>query len=125
MKPPGERPSPPIEAAAGEAPETRYVLRLYVTGMAPRSLAAIENTRRVCEEFLEGRYELEVLDISQNPELAAGAQIVAAPTLIKELPEPLRRLVGDLSLRDRVLRGLDLRLETGGSGSEAETDVPS
>jgi circadian clock protein KaiB len=93
-----------------EAPdETRYTLRLYVTGMTPRSQRAIENIKAVCEEHLTGRYDLEVIDIYRHPMLAEGEQIIAAPTLIKALPIPLRRLVGDLSNTERILLGLDLR----------------
>jgi circadian clock protein KaiB len=95
--------------AAGERVE-KYVLRLYVTGMTPRSTRAIENIRAICEEHLNGRYDLEVVDIYQQPALAIKEQIVAAPTLIKKLPAPLRRIIGDLSNRDHVLIGLDLRL---------------
>jgi circadian clock protein KaiB len=86
-----------------------YVLRLYVTGSTSRSLRAIDNLRRICEEHLKGRYDLEVVDVYQQPELAEGLQIIAAPTLIKQLPLPLRRMVGDLSDVERVLVGLDLR----------------
>src|SRR4029077_16796620 len=86
----------------------QYVLRLYVTGMTPRSARAVENLRSVCDEFLEGRYDLEVIDIYQQPALTKGEQIIAAPTLIKKLPLPVRRLVGDMSDRERVLVGLDL-----------------
>ncbi|MDD5658027.1 MAG: circadian clock KaiB family protein [Elusimicrobia bacterium] len=92
---------------APEAP--RYVLRLYVTGLTPRSTRAIANVKAVCEAHLAGRYDLEIVDIYRKPELAKGEQIIAAPTLIKKLPLPLRRLVGDLSRQDRVLLGLDLR----------------
>ncbi len=98
-----------FEAALEAAGNSRYVLRLYVTGLTPRSLEAIETTKRTCEEFLHGRYDLEVIDLSKHPALAAGEQIIAAPTLIKQLPKPLRRLVGDLSDQERVLLGLDLR----------------
>lgn len=98
-----------MEAALRQAAESHYVLRLWVTGMTPRSIAAIESTRRICEAHLHGRYELEVIDVAVRPQLAAGEQIIAAPTLIKVLPKPLRRLVGDLSNEDRVLIGLDLR----------------
>jgi circadian clock protein KaiB len=87
----------------------RYVLRLYVTGMTPRSTRAIARIKAICEEYLEGRYDLEVIDIYQQPMLAKGEQIIAAPTLIKKLPTPLRRIVGDLSNKDRVLLGLDIR----------------
>jgi circadian clock protein KaiB len=87
----------------------KYLLRLYVTGMTPRSVLAIENIRRICEERLKGRYELEVVDIYQQPERAKEAELVAAPTLIKRLPLPLRKLVGDMSNTERVLIGLNLQ----------------
>ena len=87
-----------------------YSLRLYITGQTPRSAASIRNLREVCGEFLEGRFELQVIDLYQRPELAKEAQVVAAPTLIKKLPLPLRRLVGDLSNRKEVLLGLDLKV---------------
>ncbi len=87
----------------------RYVLRLYVTGTTGRSVRAIENVRRICDEHLAGHYELEVVDIYKNLPLARGDQIIAAPTLIKRLPAPLRRLIGDMSDEQRVLVGLDLR----------------
>ncbi len=89
--------------------QRRYVLRLYVVGATPGSQRAISNLREICEAELAGRYELEVIDIYQQPVLEADQQIVAVPTLVKELPPPVRRLVGDLSDRDRVLLGLDLR----------------
>ncbi len=98
-----------FEAAVAAADSTHYVLRLYVTGLTPRSVAAIEATKEICEEHLKGRYELEVVDLTRHPALAEGEQVIAAPTLIKKLPLPLRRLVGDLSDTDRVLFGLDLR----------------
>ena len=86
-----------------------YVLRLYITGMTPNSKRAVENVKRICEEHLAGRYELEVVDIYQQPSLAAGEQIIAAPTLIKKLPFPLKKLIGDMSNTEKVLLGLDLR----------------
>ena len=86
-----------------------YVLRLYVTGSTPHSTRAISNIRRICEQYLEGRYDLEVCDISQHPALAKGEQILAAPTLIRKLPLPLRRFIGDMSQTERILLGLDLR----------------
>jgi circadian clock protein KaiB len=86
----------------------RYVLRLYVTGMTPRSVRALANLRAICDEHLTDRYDLEVIDIYQQPALTRGEQIVAAPTLIKKLPLPSRRIIGDMSDRDRVLSGLDL-----------------
>ena len=94
--------------AAPAAAADRYVLRLYVTGMTPRSSQAIRNLQTICDECLEGRYDLDVIDIYQQPVLTRGEQIIAAPTLIKYLPLPMRRLVGDMSNRERVLLGLDL-----------------
>jgi circadian clock protein KaiB len=97
--------------AAQKTPAQRkmYSLRLYITGQTPRSAASIRNLREVCDEFLEGRFELQVIDLYQRPDLARDAQVVAAPTLIKKLPLPLRRLVGDLSNKNEVLLGLDLK----------------
>lgn len=101
-----------FDQAAREAREGRYVLRLYVTGMTPRSIRAVENVRAICEEHLQGRYDLEVIDIYQQPTLAEGEQIIATPTLIKKLPLPLRKVIGDMSSRERVLMGLDLQRST-------------
>lgn len=89
--------------------EGRYVLRLYITGSTPRSKKAIVNLKRICNEELGGKYDLEIIDIYQQPALAEGEQIIAAPTLIKRLPEPMRKLVGDLSDTERVLMGLDIK----------------
>jgi circadian clock protein KaiB len=89
--------------------QKHYVLRLYVTGSTPHSTRAITNIRKLCEEYLEDCYDLEVVDMSQNPALAGGEQIIAAPTLIKKLPLPLRRFIGDMSNTERILIGLDLR----------------
>ena len=86
-----------------------YVLRLYITGMTPRSTEAIASIKAICEEHLEGHYDLEVIDIYQHPELARAEQIIAAPTLVKKLPAPLRRLIGNLSEKERVLAGLNLQ----------------
>lgn len=96
-------PSPPSRDADG-----RYSLWLYVTGMTPRSTAAIRRVRAICDELLAERYDLKVIDIYQQPGMAKDAQIVATPTLVKRLPLPLRRLVGDFSNRQRVLNGLNL-----------------
>jgi circadian clock protein KaiB len=85
-----------------------YVLRLYVTGMTARATRAIENLREICDRHLAGRYDLEIVDVYQQPALARDEQIVAAPTLIRKLPLPLRRIIGDMSQPDRVLLGLDL-----------------
>ena len=86
-----------------------YILRLYVAGTSPRSLRAIQNARQVCDENLKGRYELEVIDVFQQPMLAKDEQIVAVPTLIKKLPLPIRRFIGDLSDAENLLIGLDLK----------------
>lgn len=90
------------------APKEKYRLKLYVSGSTPKSIKAIQNIRKICNEHLAGRYDLEVIDIYQQPALVAGEQIIAVPTLIKELPGPLRKLIGDLSNTERVLFGLDL-----------------
>jgi circadian clock protein KaiB len=92
-----------------------FRLRLYVTGQTPRSVSSVQNLRKICEEHLAGRFELEVIDIYQQPELAKEAEIIAVPTLVKRLPLPLRRLVGDLSSRRQVMLGLDIKGEKTGS----------
>ncbi len=97
-----------LERAAEEAQRERYVLRLYVAGITPRSEQAIRTVTAICEEHLEGRYELEVIDIYQQPALAKGEQIIAAPTLVKKLPAPLRRFIGSMADREKILVGLDL-----------------
>ena len=94
--------------AQPEIADRTVVLRLYITGTTARSRRAVENISALCEQHLDGRYDLEVVDVYQQPELAAREQLLAAPTLIKKLPLPLRRLVGDLSDHDRVLAGLDV-----------------
>jgi len=96
------------DAHAAPPAGARYVLRLYLTGMTPRSTQALATIRTLCDEHLAGRYDLEVIDIYQHPERAVADQVIAAPTLVKQLPAPLRRLIGDLSDTDRVMIGLDL-----------------
>jgi len=88
-------------------------LRLYVAGQTPKSIAAFGNLKRVCEEHLAGKYKLEVIDLLKSPQLAAGDQIVAIPTLVRKLPEPVRKIIGDLSNTERVLVGLQLRPHQG------------
>jgi circadian clock protein KaiB len=110
-----------FEKALRDRSDKNYILRLFVSGMTPRSMRAIENTKRICEEHLKGRYDLEVIDIYQRPELAKDAQLITAPTLIKQLPEPLRRLIGDLSDTEKVLVSLDL-LPKGKAGREPDLD---
>jgi circadian clock protein KaiB len=97
-----------FEQAAQAVAVDRYVLRLYVTGMTPRSARAVSNLQAICDQHLAGRYDLEVIDIYQQPVLTKGEQIIAAPTLIKKLPLPMRRIIGDMSNHERVLLGLDL-----------------
>jgi circadian clock protein KaiB len=87
----------------------KYVLRLYVAGINPKSSRAIRNVTAICEDHLKDCYELEIIDIYQQPTLAKGEQIIAAPTLIKKLPQPLRRFIGDMANKDRILVGLDLK----------------
>jgi circadian clock protein KaiB len=86
-----------------------YVLRLYVAGQTPKSVLALKNLQQICEEHLQGRYEIEVIDLLQNPQLAKGDQILALPTLVRRLPEPIMKIIGDLSNKERVLVGLDLQ----------------
>ncbi|MDB6123896.1 MAG: thiol-disulfide isomerase [Pedosphaera sp.] len=97
------------EEALTKAADEKYCLRLYVTGSTPKSIRAITNIKQICEEHLKGRYTLEIIDIYQQPVLAKGEQIIAAPTLIKRLPLPLRKFIGDMTNSDRILLGLDLR----------------
>ena len=101
--------------ATAEADGGYYHLRLYVAGQTVKSLRATANLKRVCEEHLAGRYDIEVIDLLQNPKLAAGDQILAVPTLVRRLPAPLKRIIGDLSDTDKVLVGLDIRSKAAGS----------
>ncbi len=94
---------------AGEADLSMWDLRLYVAGQTMRSLKAFENLKRICEEHLAGKYRIEVVDLLENPTLARGDQILAIPTLVRKLPEPVRKIIGDLSNTERVLIGLDLK----------------
>ena len=98
-----------LQKAVKKSKEEKYILRLYVTGLTPRSTKAIANVKEICEKYLKGRYQLEVIDIYQQPNLAQGEQIIAAPTLIKKLPLPLRRLIGDMSDTEKFLVGIDLK----------------
>ena len=97
-----------LEESLNCSKKQTYVLRLYVTGMTPRSIKAIENIKKIVEEKLQGCYELEIIDIYQHPELARQEQIIAAPTLVKKLPLPIRKIIGDMSDKERVIIGLDL-----------------
>ena len=97
---------PTTSAAAGSA----YSLRLYVAGQTPKSVLALKNLKQICDEHLQGRYDIEIIDLVQNPQLARGDQILAVPTLVRRLPEPIKKIIGDLSNTERVLVGLDLRM---------------
>jgi circadian clock protein KaiB len=108
----GAGPTGPEAGTAGSGPQ--FDLRLYVAGQSPKSLRAIDNLRKVCEEHLAGRYRVELIDLLENPKLARGDEIIAVPTLVRKLPEPIRKIIGDLSDTDRVLVGLQLRPEGAG-----------
>lgn len=90
-----------------------FELRLYVAGQTPKSITALSNLKKICSEHLEGRYRLHVIDLMEKPQLAKGDQILAIPTLVRKLPQPMRKIIGDLSDTERVLIGLDVRQETG------------
>lgn len=100
------RETPAADAAAENA---TWQLRLYVAGQTPKSTTALANLRRYCEQYMAGQYSLEVIDLLQNPQLAEGDQILAIPTLVRKVPEPIRKIIGDLSNEERVLVGLDIR----------------
>jgi circadian clock protein KaiB len=106
-----------------EAPLSKYLLTLYVTGTSPRTKIAIENLDRICKQELDGRYELEIVDVLEHPQRAEDEKILATPTLIKQLPPPLRRVIGDLSDKDKVLLGLEVRPATPSSPSSARPEA--
>ncbi len=112
-----------FEEALAEQGKPKYVLKLYITGMTPRSQEALRNLKNVMGEQAAGNYELEVIDIYQQPTLAKGDQIIATPTLIKKLPLPLRRLIGDLSQKDRLILGLDLKLKSSPAPAHPEEEA--
>ncbi|PJJ60381.1 circadian clock protein KaiB [Hymenobacter chitinivorans] len=89
--------------------EESWALRLYVAGQTPKSVTALANLKKYCEQYLKGRYSIEVIDLLKNPQLAEGDQILAIPTLVRKVPEPIRKIIGDLSNEERVLVGLDIR----------------
>jgi circadian clock protein KaiB len=110
MKTNPARPAQPdVKTAPRTAASSRYILKLYLAGQSPKSVNAVVNIKRICEENLKGRYELDVIDLYQQPQLAQGEQIIALPTLIRKIPAPLRRIIGDMSNTERVLVGLDIR----------------
>jgi len=99
----------PDRQVGRSAPLNKYLLKLYVTGTSPRTNVAIANLQRICEQELEGKYELQIIDVLESPQLAEDEKILATPTLIKQLPPPLRRVIGDLSDKEKVLFGLEVR----------------
>jgi circadian clock protein KaiB len=101
--------APAAQLEEAGAAEERWILRLYVAGQTPKSLTAFANLKRICQEHLEGRYQIEVIDLTINPQLAKDDQILALPTLVRRLPEPMKKIIGDLSNTERVLVGLDVR----------------
>lgn len=101
-----EKSKPRIRA---QRSKKKYELRLYVAGQTPRSLAAFANLKKICEEHMAGQYHIEVIDLLKHPQLASGDQILAIPTLVRKLPEPIKKIIGDLSNTERVLVGLDVR----------------
>ena len=108
-QPKGQTDKKKMEGALEAQGDRHYVLRLYVAGMTPKSTLAVTNIKKICEEHLAGRYSLEVIDLYKRPALADGEQIIAAPTLLKKLPLPLRRFIGDMSNTEKIIVGLDLR----------------
>ena len=102
----------PLEGMEGwdATQQDKYVLKLYITGMTPNCMRAVENIKSICEKHLKGRYELEIIDMYQEPELAKEDQILAAPTLVKKSPAPLKKLIGDMSDTKKVLNALDIPL---------------
>ena len=102
---------PGVDAAPppGADDDGTYNLRLYVAGQTPKSITAFANLKKLCEEYLPGRYKIEVIDLVENPQLAAGDQILALPTLVRKLPEPLKRIIGSLSDKEKFLVGMDLK----------------
>ncbi len=96
-------------ASSNEAKPAEWELRLYVAGNTPNSIAAFSNLKQICETHMGGRYRIEIIDLLRNPQLASGDQIIAIPTLVRRLPTPIKKIIGDLSNRDRVLIGLDLK----------------
>jgi len=99
-----------VNDAKGNGAAGRWNLRLYVAGQTPRSITAFQNLKNICEEYLKGKYHIEVIDLMENPTLARGDQILAIPTLVRKLPQPIRKIIGDLSNTERVLVGLDIQV---------------
>lgn len=101
--------APNTKQSVGQEPQQKWTLRLYVAGQTPKSVSAFTNLKRLCETHLKGQYEIEVVDLLENPRLAKGDQIVAVPSLVRRLPPPVKKIIGDLADEEKVLVGLDLR----------------
>lgn len=110
------------ETAPQESVGQSYSLRLYVAGRTPKSVLALANLQQICEQHLQGRYEIEIVDLRRDPQLASGDQILAVPTLVRRLPEPIKKIIGDLSNTERVLVGLDLRVRAAGGVTRHASD---
>ncbi|MBR9986951.1 MAG: circadian clock KaiB family protein [Desulfosarcina sp.] len=106
--------------AKTDAKEQAWNLRLYVAGQTQKSITAFANLKKICEEHLAGEYSIEVIDLVKNPQLAKGDQIIALPTLVRKLPEPIKKIIGDLANTERVLVGLDIRSARGGASQKLE-----
>ena len=123
--PAGARKTPTRHTPAGtrdrKSADCEYLLRLYVAGQTPKSVAAFANLKRICEEHLAGRYRIEVIDLLVNPALARGDQILALPAVVRQLPPPVKKIIGDFSNAERVLVGLDLRPLVRGSASRSRS----
>lgn len=108
------------DGTSKEGASAKYLLKLYVTGTSPRAEVAIANLRRICEQELSGQYQLEIIDVLEQPQVAEDDRILATPTLIKQLPPPLRRVIGDLSDKEKVLLGLEVRRDVKNSDSQRD-----
>jgi circadian clock protein KaiB len=111
------------KATNRDSPKPEFLLRLYVAGQTPKSLAAISNLKKICSEYLGGRYKIEVVDLLKNPALAKDHQILAIPTLVRQVPVPLRKIIGDLSNTEQVLVGLDVRSFAGANRADGKAPV--
>ncbi len=114
-----------LKAAKSNGSKQQVLLRLYIAGQTPKSIAAISNLKKICSEYLEGRYKIEVIDLVKNPALAQDHQILAIPTLVRQVPVPLRKIIGDLSDTEQVLVGLDIRSSSAPRANKAPKNRPS
>ncbi len=115
--PASRKPAKPARSASGRSAGEEWSLRLYIAGQTPKSLTAFANLKRLCEQYLAGRHRIEVIDLVKQPHLAQNDQIVALPTLVRKLPEPIKRVIGDLSNVERVMVGMDLNPASSAKGT--------